>query len=121
MARDHRKLRIFQMADELCIEVYRATANYPREARYGGLQGQTREAAVSAAANIVEGCARRTTRDYLHFLVISLSSASECLYELNVGYRLGYLAPQDWERLDPGYMRLIKSTQNLIDSLDGQP
>ena len=90
MSRDHRKLRVFLLADTLLIQVYRISALLPREERFG-VQSQLRRAAVSVAANIVEGSARRTQGEYVNFLNIALGSCAEAGYLMDVVVRLGFL------------------------------
>src|SRR5947207_12083678 len=74
MSRDYRKLRVFHQADSLVMDMYKCTKYFPREEIYG-LTAQLRRGAVSSAANIVEGCARRGEGEYLNFLTIAAASA----------------------------------------------
>lgn len=62
----------------------------PAEERYG-LQSQLRRAAVSVPANLAEGCARRSTREYARFIDVSLGSAAELRYLLTLSSDLGML------------------------------
>lgn len=93
MARDHRKLRAFELADELAIAVYELTQVMPRDERFG-LTSQMRRAAVSVPTNIVEGCGRMTQKEYLNFLNIALASARELDYLISLSKRLGFLEPE---------------------------
>ncbi|MFN2549484.1 MAG: four helix bundle protein [Myxococcales bacterium] len=74
MARDPNKLKVFELADQLMINVYRATQRFPVAERFG-IQSQLRRAALSIPTNVVEGCARQTLREYLRVLSIALGSA----------------------------------------------
>ena len=119
MSRDPWKLKVFRLADELVVQVYRATRGLPSEERFG-LQAQIRRAAVSVPANIVEGCARRTLRDYLHFVGIALGSASEVRYLVGVSQRLGFLDEGLATELTQGYSELVRGLQTLIGSLESR-
>ena len=117
MSRDPHRLHAFALADELVVVAYHATKSFPGEERFG-LQSQIRRGAVSVVANLVEGCARRSQRDYLHFVGIAIGSASEVRYLLGLAVRLGFTRAADGERLKLGYTRVIKALQALVSSLD---
>jgi four helix bundle protein len=86
---DHRKLRVWQRAQDLCVEVYRLTADYPPEERYG-LTGQVRRAAVAVGSNIAEGSRRTSRKDKARIFNVAQGEAAEVMSELDVGCRLGY-------------------------------
>ncbi|MFQ5652611.1 MAG: four helix bundle protein [bacterium] len=92
--RDHTKLRAFELADELALNIYEATKGFPKEETYG-LTSQMRRAAVSVPSNIVEGCARESQGEYVHFLKIAFASLRELLYQINLAKWLGYLEEYD--------------------------
>ena len=117
MSRDPRKLKVFGLADELVLDVYRATKSFPTEERFA-LQSQIRRATVSVATNIVEGSARRTLRDYLHYLTIGLGSASEARYLLTVAVRLDYVDDVAGQKLIARFDLLLRGLQMLINSLE---
>jgi len=89
--RDHRKLEVFELADRLVTAVYEHTRDFPTEELYG-LVSQMRRSAVSAAANIVEGCGRRTEVEFDRYLDISFGSLRELGYFIELSDRLGFLS-----------------------------
>ena len=120
MSRDHRKLNVFALADELILSVYAETATFPAEERYG-LCSQIRRAAISVPVNIVEGCARRSTKEYLQFLNVATGSTAETLYLLQLSNRLGFLKSETYTRLDAKYTTLIQGLKRLQLSLEYGP
>lgn len=120
MSRDFRKLHVFQLADELLMRVYHAASTFPAAERYT-LQAQLRRAALSASTNIVEGSARRTTREYLNFINIAAGSATEARYLADVSRRLGYLPDKDAADLVSRYTELSAKLQALLAALSPEP
>jgi four helix bundle protein len=85
----HHSLIAWQRADDLFIKVHKlVTTRFPAIERFE-LASQTRRAAYSIPANIVEGFARRYRRMRLHFLTIAEGSLAELGYCLHPAHRLG--------------------------------
>ena len=120
MSRDHRNLRVFALADDLVKDVYRITTGFPVEERFG-LQTQLRRAVVSTATNIVEGCARRSTREYASFVNIATGSSAEVLYLLDLSVRLGILRADACVDVAERAKELVKGLKSLMNSLADQP
>ena len=116
MSRDYRKLRVFVLADQLVLESYRVSVGFPNAERFG-LQAQIRRAAVSVAANIVEGSARHTTREWLNFLNIAAGSATEASYLANVAGRLGLVEQREAAGLEQGYSELAAGLRAMSRAL----
>ena len=76
MLKNYKDLKVWQKSYELCLEIYRITAKFPKEERYG-LTSQIRRSVVSIPSNIAEGYGRKTTLDYVRMLYISYGSVCE--------------------------------------------
>jgi len=114
--RNHKKLRAFELADELVIMIYRATKRFPKEEVYG-LRSQIRRAAVSVPSNIVEGCARESQAEYFRFLEIAFGSLRELHYQFSLARRLGYIDEPDVSVCDLKIVEAEKVLNALLRSL----
>jgi four helix bundle protein len=117
--RDHKKLHAFKLADELILTIYKTTKNFPKEEQFC-LTLQLRRAVVSIASNIVEGCARNSEADYLHFLDMAYGSAREVEYQVTLANKLGYLSLEDNNSLTAKCEETSKVLNGLIRSLRGK-
>ena len=82
-------LIVWQKAHAFVLTVYKCTENFPKHEIYG-LTSQFRRAAVSIAANIVEGYKKKDVKNKLHFFNIAQSSLEECRYYIILSRDLGY-------------------------------
>lgn len=93
------RLKSWQACYALILDVYRLTEGFPVRERYG-ITSQIRRAAVSAAANIAEGAAKRGDREFRRFLDIALGSLSEVSFYITLAGDLGYLSPTETTGLE---------------------
>ena len=91
MRRKHHQLVAWQVAVTLVKKIYETTKSFPQNEIYG-LTSQMRRAAVSVPANIAEGAARTTTKEFLQFLSIARGSLSELDTYVVISRELGYLS-----------------------------
>lgn len=115
--RDYTKIEAWQLADDFTVAVYQRTRSFPREELYG-LTSQIRRAACSVPANIVEGSARDSKKDYLHFLYIARASLAETQYFVHLGRRLGYLSEGESADLISQGRRTFGCLHGLIQAME---
>jgi four helix bundle protein len=106
-----RNLEVWNKAHELTFQVYRITEGFPRTEIFG-LTSQLRRAAASIAANLAEGCGR-TQLEFAKFIQIAFGSASESEYHLLLARDLGFVNPEDYERLTTQ----VVETKRMLSSL----
>jgi four helix bundle protein len=82
-AQRFRDLRVWNESIDLARDVYRLTAEFPNEERFG-LSAQMRRAAVSVASNIAEGSVRSSRRGFRHYVEIATGSLAEMETQLEI-------------------------------------
>lgn len=88
-ARSFRDLVVWRQAHAFVLAVYRFTAMFPKQETYG-LSLQMRRAAISIAANVAEGFAKRTKPEKARYLNIAEGSVEESRYYVILAQDLGY-------------------------------
>jgi four helix bundle protein len=106
-------LVVWQIADELRTEVYRLAA-FPAASRDFDFRRQLMSAAGSVAANIAEGFARRSPRDFARHLKIAAGSAAETSNWLDDGCARGYWSANEAADARRILRRLGTPLQRLI-------
>src|ERR1035441_9326056 len=115
--RDYTKIEAWKLADDLTVLIYQITTAFPKEELYG-LTSQLRRAASSVPANIAEGSARGTQKDYLHFLYIARASLTEAHYFIHLSKRLGYVRDDKHSELESLFRRTFACLIGLISAVE---
>jgi len=88
--RNYKDLQVWEKAHRLTLAVYKGTQDFPKEERFG-LTSQIRRSSASIAANLAEGCGRRSDGEMARYIQISMGSGAELSYHLLLArdFRLG--------------------------------
>jgi four helix bundle protein len=87
---NHKDLDVYKESMTLVTMIYQLAKQLPDDERYG-LTSQIKRAAVSIPSNIAEGSARKSTKELIQFLYISLGSLAEVETQLDIAYQLKYI------------------------------
>ena len=90
----YRDLVVWQKSMDLAVEVYRIAKLLPRDEQFR-LVSQLLRAVASIPANIAEGHARSTRKDYAKFISVSRGSTAEVETFLMLAVRVGLLQGGD--------------------------
>lgn len=92
-SQNFRSLKVWQLGMQLAEETYHLSQHFPKHETYG-LGSQIQRAAVSIPANIAEGHAMGSTKDFLRFLAIAQGSLAELETHLMLAERIKYADPR---------------------------
>jgi four helix bundle protein len=111
-AKTYRDLDAWRLGDQIRQRVIAVTASTPALKDFK-FCNQIRDSASSVPANVAEGFARRSPRDFARFLSIAKGSLSETQDRILDGVDRRYIAEQDAIEL----MRLTARCDRVITSL----
>tara|TARA_B110000503_G_C6755354_1_gene253271 strand:- start:125 stop:481 length:357 start_codon:yes stop_codon:yes gene_type:complete len=114
MLLSYRDLNVWQNAMNLVEDVYKITANFPKEEKYG-LISQIRRCSVSIPSNISEGFMRKSTKEYIQFIYISLGSLGELDTQMEIAVRLKFIESQ--KEFNEKLLLIRKQLYGLVKSL----
>ena len=106
------------------MAVHRAAASFPRSG-FAPLRSQLTRAADSIAANIVEGCAAISQKEFARFLEIAIKSAAEAEYHLLCAHERAALSASDYGTLASEAVQirrmLFALRERVLTSADAPP
>jgi four helix bundle protein len=106
------RLRVWQLAHELAVELHRRADAFPPAQRLA-LTDQLRRSAASVGANIAEGSMALSPREFVRLLNIAEREAAETASHLVLARDLGYLQSPEAERLLADLTRLRRMLNRL--------
>lgn len=114
--KNYHELKVWEKSHLLTLETYKITKTFPKTELFG-ITSQIRRSCVSIPANIAEGCGRNSDAEFSRFLVISMGSASELEYLIQLAHDLTYINHIEFEELTKNIVEVKKMLTSLIQKL----
>ncbi|MDE3039490.1 MAG: four helix bundle protein [Nitrospirota bacterium] len=111
-----KELEVWKLSHEMVLDVYRLTSSFPDHEKFR-LISQLCRAASSVPANIVEGNARYSRKEYIQFLVTARASLEETRYHSLLTRDLCYLGSLDYDQFEGKAESISRMLNSLIRSL----
>jgi four helix bundle protein len=115
----YRDLLVWQKSMALAKVIYKLTAAFPPEEKFG-LVSQMRRAAVSVPSNIAEGQARNTSGEFVQFISHAEGSLAELDAQLALAVDFGFLASAKVESSFNSIEELRRMLNGLRRVVSGQ-
>ena len=100
------RLDAWRLSDDLAVEVFQISRSLPRDLRW--LASQIARAATSVPANISEGYARTSKKEFHHYLSIARGSLAEVEYFLHSMHRTELIDTDAFDRVSNLRRRLAR-------------
>jgi len=108
----YKKLKVWQKAMKLVVQVYKATRNFPKHEQYG-LISQMRRSVISIPSNIAEGHGRNSDKEIVRFLDIARGSIFELDTQIEISRQLDFLNTQEFNII----FNLLDETSRMLSGL----
>ena len=117
MGKPHHRLDVWKRSLELVTKIYKVTALFPDEEKFG-LVSQMRRAAVSIPSNIAEGAGRSSGKQFAYFLDVAQGSIAELETQILISRNLRFLSSSQVEPLLHEMGEISRMVLGLKRSLD---
>lgn len=111
--RNFKELDVWKDSIMLVKDVYMITECLPNTEKFG-LKSQIARCVISIPANIAEGCAKDSQKDFVRYLQISPGSAFELETHIIICNSLSFIVGKDFELLNEKITILQKRINSLI-------
>ena len=116
--RNYRDLIVWEKAHRLTLAIYQNTRAFPTGERFG-LTSQMRRASASIAANLAEGCGRRSDGEMARFVQITMGSGAELSYHLLLARDLGLLEQAVYNAMNSDLAAVMRMMSALSSKVRG--